>query len=368
MAAGTEVFFRLGQSIRVFGKKDDIMPPKDNGKWASICEHIVRHYTEGWANGHKWRITYWEIWNEPDLGVPADGSDVCYDPHTWGGTSTQFFDLFRVAVTHLKKCFPHLKFGGPALAGLDWADPFLAYMRKHKVPIDFFTWHRYDTSPRSIASLCDIARGKLDKHGYMKTESILDEWNYVKDWGPSQAYAYQVKTDRHDPKAAAFVAGTISACQDKPLDMLMYYDARVNTVYNGMFDIVTLEPLKGYFPFYAWSKLRDLGTQVESRVDWCARRPCCDIVEDDRDDTYATAAVSKNGRHGAVLVTRYNFDNNVTWHRRVRVRLAGGAKFGKLRCHLTDFWRTYTEFPLEQADDGSVLLFMEPCSFALLEW
>ena len=83
VAAGTEVFFRLGQSIRVFGKKDDIMPPKDNGKWASICEHIVRHYTEGWANGHKWRITYWEIWNEPDLGVPADGSDVCYDPHTW---------------------------------------------------------------------------------------------------------------------------------------------------------------------------------------------------------------------------------------------------------------------------------------------
>ena len=75
VAAGTEVFFRLGQSIRVFGKKDDFMPPKDNGKWASICEHIVRHYTEGWANGHKWRITYWEIWNEPDLGVPADGSD-----------------------------------------------------------------------------------------------------------------------------------------------------------------------------------------------------------------------------------------------------------------------------------------------------
>ena len=70
----------------------------------------------------------------------------------------------------------------------------------------------------------------------------------------------------------------------------------------------------------------------------------------------------------ADFVTRYNFDNNVTWHRRVRVRLAGGAKFGKLRCHLTDFWRTYTEFPLEQADDGSVLLFMEPCSFALLEW
>ena len=26
-------------------------------------------------------------------------------------------------------------------------------------------------------------RGLLDRHGFEKTESILDEWNYVKGWG-----------------------------------------------------------------------------------------------------------------------------------------------------------------------------------------
>lgn len=48
--AGTEVFYRLGAAIE-HGKKKGTIPPKDFHKWAVICEHIIRHYTEGWANG-----------------------------------------------------------------------------------------------------------------------------------------------------------------------------------------------------------------------------------------------------------------------------------------------------------------------------
>ncbi len=29
------------------------MPPKDFKKWAVICEHIIRHYDENWANGYQ---------------------------------------------------------------------------------------------------------------------------------------------------------------------------------------------------------------------------------------------------------------------------------------------------------------------------
>ena len=42
-------------------------PPKDPEKWARICEHIIRHYTEGWADGYHYNIRYWEIWNEPEV-------------------------------------------------------------------------------------------------------------------------------------------------------------------------------------------------------------------------------------------------------------------------------------------------------------
>ena len=49
--AGTEVFFRLGQRIEHGPKKYGVLPPKDYAKWARICEHVIRHYNEGWAWG-----------------------------------------------------------------------------------------------------------------------------------------------------------------------------------------------------------------------------------------------------------------------------------------------------------------------------
>ena len=157
--AGTEVFFRLGESIEHGVRKYNIHPPRDNAKWARICEHVIRHYTEGWADGRNWRLRYWEIWGEPDVWPEGTYGTPFWDARTWGGTSPQFLELYRVAALHLKKCFPHLKIGGPGLGwNWEWAEIFLAYMRAHDVPIDFFSWHIYSTEPREIAARCDRAR------------------------------------------------------------------------------------------------------------------------------------------------------------------------------------------------------------------
>ena len=66
--AGCKIFYRLGVTIENNWKIKayNIYPPKDFAKWARICEHVVRHYNEGWAHGFKWGIEYWEIWNEPE--------------------------------------------------------------------------------------------------------------------------------------------------------------------------------------------------------------------------------------------------------------------------------------------------------------
>ena len=54
---GVEPFFRLGVSIEnwpAYTKPFPRLrtdPPKDFAKWARICEHVIRHYTEGWAGG-----------------------------------------------------------------------------------------------------------------------------------------------------------------------------------------------------------------------------------------------------------------------------------------------------------------------------
>ncbi|MDD6872397.1 MAG: hypothetical protein PUD68_06130, partial [Clostridiales bacterium] len=101
---GTKIIYRLGATIEHQPVKVHAVPPTDYLKWAHVCEHIIRHYNEGWANGLHLGIEYWEIWNEPELG-----GHQC-----WTGTPEEYCQFYITVVTHLKEKFPHLKFGGPA--------------------------------------------------------------------------------------------------------------------------------------------------------------------------------------------------------------------------------------------------------------
>ena len=386
--AGTQVFFRLGQTIEHGPKKYGVLPPKDFAKWARVCEHVIRHYNEGWGWGldhavgtrniewsNQFRIEYWEIWNEPDL----DPSEDCppANPRCWGGTTAEFFRLFETAAKHLKAAFPHLKIGGPALCGrLDWGERFLAYCRDHAVPIDFFSWHVYATAPATIAGRCSEVRALMDKYGFGKTESILNEWNYVKGWTDEFVYSLEVESGRFNQKGAAFTFATMIECQNRPLDLLMYYDARTSTSMNGLFNRTTLWPMKGYYPFYAWSKLADLGTQVACVIDVGAAAatgdgPATGVVLERAAKAAAgcgirAVAATGAGGAGALAVARYSEDNNETATVRVALDIPG-ADLSRARCHITDAVRTYTEVPL--AFEGDVAsLRLQPNSFALVEW
>ena len=384
--AGTEVFFRLGQSIEHGPKKYGVFPPKDFAKWARICEHVVCHYNEGWGWGvddewttrnvawsNQFNIAYWEIWNEPDLD-PSDG-DLPKNPRCWGGTVTNFFLLYETAAKHLKGRFPNLKIGGPAICGrLDWGDRFLAYCRDNEVPLDFFSWHVYATEPRQIADKCNCVRALLDKYGYNKTESILNEWNYVKGWVDDWQYSLEVESGRFNQKGAAFIMATMIDCQSRPLDMLMFYDARLSSGMNNMFSKPTYQPLKGYYPFYAWAKLVDCGTQVactvrEGRGKVSTANTGTVFRSENRKPIGNFRAVAAKGADGsdAVIVSRYSDDNNVTDTAEVTISVPG-VSLAKARCHLTDAVRTYTEVPLALRDDGTAVIRMQPNSFAVIEF
>ena len=228
--AEVKTFYRLGSNIEHWVKKYNTLPPKDFKKWAIICEHIIRHYTEGWANGFKYDIEYWEIWNEPDL----DDAEPDLSKHkTWGGTKEQFFEFYHVAATHLKEQFPHLKIGGPALAfRVEWGKEFI---RQLKAPLDFFSWHCYHYDVKEFANLFYEWRKTLDEYGYAKTESICNEWNYVCGWDGDK-WIHTLQSDKNI-KGATFVLSVMCEGQKSPLDMLMYYDARPSAM-NGLFSTV----------------------------------------------------------------------------------------------------------------------------------
>ena len=285
--AGTKTFFRLGESMEHQIKKHATIPPRDFHKWARICEHIIRHYTEGWADGFTHDMPYWEIWNEPDTNKDDDTNKM-----NWGGTKAQFFDLYEIAAKHLKSRFPHLKIGGPALGfDLEWAEDFLSEMQRRGVPIDFFSWHMYERTPEHLMQHSLKVRALLDKYGYGNAESIFNEWNYVRGWTDDFVYSIEAI---HGAKGAAFMMAVISEAQRHPIDMLMYYDTRPG-VFNGAFDYYTLRPLKGYYPLKWFGDLYDYGNEVRA--------------VNKIDNIYSIAGVDSDGKVMAII-THYSEDDS----------------------------------------------------------
>jgi len=282
LEAGTKTFFRLGESIEPHVKKHGTVPPKDFHKWARICEHIIRHYVEGWANGFTLDMDYWEIWNEPDLGK-----------NLWDGTKEEFFDFYEIAAKHLKSKFPHLKIGGPALAKKeDWAEEFLSEMQKRAVPIDFFSWHIYCNEPTKLSAKAKRIRALLDRHGYEDTESICNEWNYLRNWSEMYESAFAVI---RTPKEAAFIAACMSEAQKSPIDLLMYYDTRPG-FFCGAFHYYTRKPLPGYYPLFWYGNYFYGLTEVRH--------------ENEIPNVYTLCGVNEDGKVCA-LVTHYSDEDTV---------------------------------------------------------
>ena len=310
LEAGTETFFRLGQSIEHTIKKHGTLPPPDFKKWAEICEHIIRHYNYGWADGFELNIKYWEIWNEPDL----DAEDSP-NKRTWGGTKAEFFDLYEITAKHLKSCFPELKIGGPALAGSEsYAADFLQEMSKRNVPIDFFSWHRYCNAPERMISRAEVIKRLLVENGYTETEAILNEWNYIRDW--RQNFIYSIKTII-GIKGAAFTMACISEAQKSDaIDMLMYYDTR-ESPFCGVFDYYTFAPLKGYYPLMWYGKFYDMDAEVR-----CESTP---------ENIYTLCGVDKNDKVLCVI-TNYS-DNDNAEAKEVKIDF---GKEGKYEVYMVD--------------------------------
>ena len=287
-SVGSKMFYRLGTRIEHEPRKCGTIPPKDFAKWARICEHIIRHYTEGWADGFHYDVEYWEIWNEPECRN-SDGSNPC-----WQGTDEQFCELYAVTAKHLKSCFPHLKIGGPAVTGI-WLNEgcflykFFPYVHEHNVPMDFFSFHRYAEDPHKLVKATNDAKALCEQYGYGNAELILNEWNYIRGWLDDE-WKYSLAMEK-GLKGASYVASAMCLCQQSPLDHLMYYDASP-CGRNGMLDTDTRLPLKGYYTFPMFNTLYTLGTEVES-------------ISDDETVAVAAACGENDNTIGAVMLSYY---------------------------------------------------------------
>ncbi len=266
--AGVRPFYRLGCTIENFVRAIGpyrVFPPVDVEKWAVICEHIIRHYNEGWADGYHLHIEYWEIWNEPD-----NEPDINANP-MWRGTKEEYYHLYEVASNHLKTCFPQIKIGGYASCGfyeilskkakaqanvstrteyfIEFFEGFLKHITSegHRAPLDFFSWHSYSGAEENAAYAAYV-RQMLNEYGFTETESILNEWN------PGVHR-------RGKPEDAAYIGAMFVTMQNSSVDSMAYYDGQLNFTYAGLFNPITFTPFKAYYAFKAFNELYKLGVQ-----------------------------------------------------------------------------------------------------------
>ena len=270
--AGTKIVYRLGITIDWGIKKYHTKPPKDYEKWARICEHVIKHYNEGWADGFRWNITDWEIWNEPE------------NPPMWSGTKQEFFDLYVVASKHLKSVFPNINIGGYGSCGfyaltrsglgefhesfVPYFTDFLDYIKLHNAPLDFFSWHIYNEDPEEILVHAKYVRDTLDAKGFVHTQSSLNEWNFG-----AEGYSFLSKKNMI---GASYVAAVMAALQNSDLvDTAMYYVASLMGHYNGLFRFEDETYFKPFYSLCAWGDLWDKGTFHRPLLNQGTKLYCC---------------------------------------------------------------------------------------------
>ena len=294
--SGSKPFFRLGVSIEHAPVKRYIYPPKDYQKWARICEHIIMHYNEGWAGGFTWNSEYWEIWNE------ADGRG-----NMWLGTPEEFYELYCVSATHLKKRFPHLKIGGCGFtrAKNAFTEGFLKYIssKEEYIPLDFYSWHRYFTDPKVMTDEAEFARALLCKYDRPAAESIFDEWNYMRNW-QDQFDSYPIIKNHI---GAAFCAAVLCSMQTKTdIEAAMYFEADVIKEWCGLFEVTHMAigrqkaivgPLKPYYSFKIFNALYSMKNEIEMEIDGKG--------------IYACAASDRESGNFGMLLTSYGSDTDV---------------------------------------------------------
>ena len=257
---GATITYRLGYTIDHHSIKRYSHPPRDFQHWAQACLGIARHYNEGWADGFQNWVARWEIWNEPDLAPGPDSP-------CWTGAFEEFIKLYEITSKVLKAHNSEWLVGGPGASGgfgTPAIEALLEHCAKTGSPLDFYSWHSYESRPKEILRLSHQVRDSLGKFGFANTENILNEWRFGPngEWnvifrGRDPRRKKEKAREMNGMAAASFAAAVLLDLQTGPVSLANYYTG--DTIpYFGMFDIygTPLDPYQAFLCFAALAKGR----------------------------------------------------------------------------------------------------------------
>lgn len=168
-AAGATPYIALSYIPPALATNGDITAPPTNwNEWGIVVQKTIEHVsgTMGVPN------VYYEVWNEPDL---------------FGGYKTygdkNYLTMYRTAARASKnvRVAQSYKIGGPAITALykNWVDAIVKLAIEEDLPLDFFSWHRYDREVDVFRS--DISQVRQWLSAYPQKSNIelhITEWGY----------------------------------------------------------------------------------------------------------------------------------------------------------------------------------------------
>ncbi|HBJ83553.1 MAG TPA: hypothetical protein DDZ88_06725 [Verrucomicrobiales bacterium] len=266
---GTDIIYRLGNSMESGPVRFHNQPPKDSAKWARICAQIIAHYNDGWANGFHHRIEYWEIWNEPDADLGRPDMPMAGQ---WAGTPAQFYELYSVASDLLKRQYPHLKIGGYGSCAIDepsrrvFFEGFLAHLDSHPHALDFLSLHAYGDSTEKIVNRVNYITTQLAQHGRAGLELVCTEYNYIWEFeniwpklgDPNGEHFRQELFDSmRTARAASYILGALITFQNQPTVTIANFYRTDNGVWDATWSPHGV-PEKPYYALLAFSEAHGL--------------------------------------------------------------------------------------------------------------
>ena len=165
--------------------------------------------------------------------------------------------------------------------------------------MDFASWHIYAAQPNEVVTKAGKVQALLDKYGFSKTESVLDEWNYFPgDWHSQEVDAKYRKglfaNQMGGPRGAAFDASVLIDLQDTTVAIADFYQG-TNMFWGGLYDEFGV-PFKPYYTFKAFKFL--LATPQRARVAGSDPNGIAAIAGLARDKSEATILISNFGTQG----------------------------------------------------------------------
>lgn len=109
---------------------NNITPPKDYNRWAEYIQAFVKFLINRYGI-EEVKTWYFEVWNEPDLGIFFKGS------------KKEYFKMYQYAANAIKAVCPDLQVGGPSTSACRWIGDFEAFCKKTNTPYDFVSTHHY---------------------------------------------------------------------------------------------------------------------------------------------------------------------------------------------------------------------------------